>query len=62
MKIYNNIDDFLFEAFPTEIESIIKKNKTNEENCIENADAEFNSELEAIIKGEKTAEKDDHGQ
>lgn len=61
MKTYKNIDTFLIETFPLRMGKILKSNKTDEEEYIENADAEFKSKLDEIIKGEKTEEKDGHG-
>ena len=53
MKTYKDIDDFIMEVFPFEVEKLVKRKSTDEEKYIEEADTEFNEKLEAIIKGEK---------
>ena len=53
MATYKNIDEFIMEVFPLEFQKISKLEKSDIEEFIEEADAEFDQKLEAIIKGEK---------
>ena len=53
MATYKNIDEFIMEVFPQEFQKISKLEKSDIEEFIEEADAEFDQKLEAIIKGEK---------
>ncbi|MDR1836440.1 MAG: hypothetical protein LBQ89_02170 [Treponema sp.] len=53
MKTYKNIDEFIQEVLPLEYRKIIKRKKSQIEESIEEADAEFDEKLEKIIKGEK---------
>jgi len=52
MKTYKDIDEFILEVFPLEYQKIIKRRKSQMDEFIEDADAEFDEKLEKIIKGE----------
>jgi len=56
METYKNIDEFIEEAFPLEVRKIMKQVKSEAEEIIEKADAEFDEKLKEIISGEKAAE------
>jgi hypothetical protein len=53
MKTYKDINEFIVEVFPLEHRKIIRRRKSDTEEAIENADAQFDEKLEKIIKGEK---------
>ena len=51
METYKDIDEFIGEAFPQEMEKIIKKKKSDIERAVEGFDSEFDEKLKAIIEG-----------
>jgi hypothetical protein len=57
MKTFQNIDEFIAEAFPLECKKISKQKKTAIEESIENINNNFTQELEKIMKGENEKKK-----
>jgi len=54
METYKNIDEFIEEVFPYENQKIIKRKKSELDEIVEKADAEFDETLKKIINGEAT--------
>jgi hypothetical protein len=52
METYKNINEFINKNFPGEMKNIAGQKKTDTEEIIERANAEFDEKLKAIIKGE----------
>ena len=51
METYKDIDEFIGEAFPQEMEKIIKRKKSDIERALEGFDSEFDEKLKVIIEG-----------
>jgi len=56
METYKNIDEFIEEAFPLEVQKITKRVKSEQDENLEKADAEFDEKLNEIINGKDAAE------
>jgi hypothetical protein len=57
MKTYEDIEEFIIDAFPLEYQKMANEKKSDVEKYIETADADFKQNLEKIIKGEFNEKK-----
>jgi hypothetical protein len=58
MATYKNIDEFIMEIFPQEYRIIKRRRKSDIEEFIDEADAEFEQKLAEIIAGKKVEQKE----